>query len=117
PFLLETIAYWMTNAAGLWLLAWGCGLGGMAFVESCVLMGTIGIGVLVPAGPGFFGTYQLAAFMALAMYFPQSVVVGRGAAYVFLLYSTQVGWHLLAAAIALVVDPEPKKLAQAGPAT
>ncbi|WP_159396742.1 lysylphosphatidylglycerol synthase transmembrane domain-containing protein [Sorangium cellulosum] len=105
PFLLETLAYWGINAAGVWLLAWGVGLSGVTFAEACVVVGCIGIGILVPAGPGYFGAFQLSAYMALAMFFPEPAVRGPGAVFVFLLYVTQVGWHIVAAAIGAAIDP------------
>jgi hypothetical protein len=64
----------------------------------------VGVGILVPAGPGYFGAFQLSTYMALAMYFPEAALVGPGAAFVFLLYATQVGFHILALAAALVMD-------------
>jgi glycosyltransferase 2 family protein len=106
PFLAETLAYWAINAAGVWLLAWGTGLAGVTLAEACVVVGCIGIGILVPAGPGYFGAFQLSAYMALAMFFPESVIKGPGAAFVFLLYVSQVGWHVVAAAIAMGMDAE-----------
>jgi hypothetical protein len=66
----------------------------------------IGIGILVPAGPGFFGAFQLSTYMALAMFFPEEALRGPGAAFVFLLYACQVGFHLVAAAIGLVLDQD-----------
>jgi uncharacterized protein (TIRG00374 family) len=113
PFLIETLAYWGINAAGVWLLAWGAGLEGMTVAGACVVVGCIGVGILVPSGPGFFGAFQLSAYMALAMFFPEAAIKGPGAAFVFLLYVSQVGFHVLAAAIGLVVDPEAKGLAAA----
>jgi len=101
PFLLETAAYWGINAAGVWLLAWGSGLSGITLAEACVAMGCIGIGILVPSGPGYFGAFQLSTYMALAMYFPESALRGPGAAFVFVLYAAQVGWHLVALGLGL----------------
>ncbi|MCC6554116.1 MAG: flippase-like domain-containing protein [Polyangiaceae bacterium] len=106
PFLAETLAYWAINVAGVWLLAWGAGLTGVTFVEASVIVGCIGIGILVPAGPGYFGAFQLSAYMALAMFFPEPMIKGPGAAFVFLLYAAQVGWHVLAALIALAMEPD-----------
>lgn len=103
PFLLETAAYWLVNAAGVWLLAWGCGLSGVTLAEACVVMGCLGIGILVPSGPGFFGAFQLSTYMALAMYFPESALRGSAAAFVFLLYVSQVGFHLVTTAIGLLI--------------
>ena len=104
PFLLETAVYWIANAFGLWLLAWGAGLPGISAAEACVTLGCICIGILVPAGPGYFGIFQLSAFMGLAMFFPEDVLQGPAAAFVFLLYSCQIGWHVIAGIVGLILD-------------
>ncbi|MDC3960086.1 lysylphosphatidylglycerol synthase transmembrane domain-containing protein [Polyangium jinanense] len=101
PFLLETAAYWSVNAAGVWLLAWGSGLSGITPAEACVAMGCLGIGILVPSGPGYFGAFQLSTYMALAMYFPEHTLRGPGAAFVFVLYASQVGFHLFGLGLGL----------------
>jgi hypothetical protein len=110
PFLVETLIYWGVNALGVWLLAWGCGLTSISFAEACVIMGCVGIGILVPAGPGYFGAFQLSTYMALAMFFPEGAIKGAGAAFVFLIYTTQLGWHVVAAGIGVLLDPETKLL-------
>ena len=109
PFMLETLLYWGINVMGVFLLARGTGLTGMTPAEAAVTMGCIGIGILVPAGPGFFGAFQLSTYMALAMCFPEDVLRGPGAAFVFLLYACQVVFHLVAAAIGLVMDAAPPR--------
>jgi hypothetical protein len=104
PFLAETLVYWAVNALGVQLLAWGCGLTNITFAQAVVTMGCVGFGILVPAGPGFFGAFQLSTYMALAMYFPEASLLGAGAAFVFLLYVTQIGFHLVAMVFGLVLD-------------
>ena len=76
----------------------------MTFARACVTLGCVGIGILVPSGPGFFGAFQLSAYLALTMFFPEAVVLKAGAAFVFLLYTTQVAWHLVAALLGLWID-------------
>ena len=61
PFLAETALYWGLNAIGLCLLARGCGLEAIGLGEATVVMGCLGIGILVPAGPGYFGTVTFQA--------------------------------------------------------
>ena len=111
PFLAETLVYWGINALGVWLLGWGTGLVGMTFGQACVVMGVVGIGILVPAGPGYFGAFQLSTYMALAMYFPEGAIKSSGAAFVFLLYGTQLLFHVVAAILAggLLLEPEAPK--------
>jgi hypothetical protein len=103
PFLLVSLAYWAVNASGSWLLAQGCGLHGIGYAEACVLMGVLGLGILAPSAPGFFGAFQLSVYAGLALYVPAADVVGAGSAYVFLLYASQLAITVVLAACALVV--------------
>lgn len=117
PFLLETTAYWGVNVLGMWLMAWGCGVvhadGSMITVgESCALMGMLGVTILVPGPPGLLGVFQLGIYAGMTMYFPTSVVTGPGAAYVFLLYASQVLWTVLAGGGALVFQRDAMKALQ-----
>jgi glycosyltransferase 2 family protein len=119
PFLVETLTYWIVNAAGVQLLAWGCGLTGITLAQAAVTVGCLGIGILVPAGPGYFGAFQLSTYMALAMYFPEAMLSGPGAAFVFFLYATQIGFHIVAMGIGLAIDHAdgPRRVAPPAAAT
>lgn len=108
-FLWETTLYWGLNAFGMWVLAWGCGVvhadgSGITFGEACALMGMLGCTILIPGPPGLLGVFQAGIYAGMTMYFPLHVVTGAGSAYVFLLYSIQLVWTILAAAAFLVVD-------------
>ncbi len=104
PFLLESTIYWAANGLSMWVLARGCGIASITIVQAFVVMGVLGIGILVPAGPGLFGAFQASIYAALAMYFPDDVVLGPGVAFVFLLYVFQFSWHLLTASFFLLID-------------
>jgi uncharacterized protein (TIRG00374 family) len=104
PFLLETAVYWLMNGLSIWVLARGCGIHSISVVQALVVMGVLGVGILVPAGPGLFGAFQASTYAALAMYFPDDVVLGPGGVFVFLLYVFQFAWHVLTAGFFLVVD-------------
>jgi hypothetical protein len=106
PFLFETALYWGINGLGTWVLARGCGINDITVPQAFVVMGVLGVGILVPAGPGLFGAFQASTYAALAMYFRDDVVLGPGGVFVFLLYVIQVGWHLLTGAFFLIVDRE-----------
>lgn len=107
-FLLETAIYWAFNAAGMWVLAWGCGVvhadgSAITFPEACGLMGFLGCAILIPGPPGLLGVFQAGIYAGMTMYYPTAIVIGPGAAYVFLLYMAQVvltlgtgGWGLWA---------------------
>ena len=88
PFVLETLGYWGTNAFGMWVLAQGCGLD-LTFPHAVAVMGVLAIGILLPAGPGMFGSFQTFVAAGLRLYVADSVVGDRGAAYIFLLYVCQ----------------------------
>jgi glycosyltransferase 2 family protein len=104
PFLFETAVYWGLNAFSMWVLARGCGIEHISVVEACVVMGVLGVGIVVPAGPGLFGAFQASTYAALAMFFPDDVVLGPGAVFVFLLYVIQCVWVFMAAGIFMVID-------------
>ncbi|MGZ3417280.1 MAG: lysylphosphatidylglycerol synthase transmembrane domain-containing protein [Polyangiales bacterium] len=103
-FIGETLFYWSLNAVGMWVLGIACGLP-MTFGHACAVMGVLAVGILVPAGPGLFGAFQAATYGALAMFFTPAMVTREGAAYVFLLYSVQFVWHLIAAGLAAAAQP------------
>ena len=106
PFMLETAFYWFTNGLSMWVLARGCGIEDITLIQAFVVMGVLGVGILVPAGPGVFGAFQASIYAALAMYFHDDVVLGPGGAFVFLVYVIQFVWHILTAAFFLVIDRE-----------
>lgn len=94
-FMLETAIYWGCNALGMWILAIGCGVvhgdgSNITFGESCTLMGMLGCTILIPGPPGLLGVFQAGIYAGMTFYFPTSIVTGPGAAYVFLLYISQV---------------------------
>ena len=108
-FMVETSAYWMLNALGMWLLAWGSGVvhadgSAPTFGEACAMMGLLSCTILIPGPPGMLGVFQVGIYAAMTMFYPTSMVVGAGAAFVFLLYASQVVCQLLFGAIALWLD-------------
>jgi uncharacterized membrane protein YbhN (UPF0104 family) len=108
-FFVETTLYWACNAAGMWLLAWGCGVvhadgTGPGFGEACALMGMLGCAIFIPGPPGLLGVFQAGVYAGMTMYYPTEVVVGAGAAYVFILYTTQVVFQLVAGGVGLAFE-------------
>ena len=88
-FVRDTLGYWIATAAATWLLLEGTGASADV-AQTCVIMGVMGLGSLLPSAPGFFGTYQLGAYCGLALFFPESTVLSAGAAFVFLSYTIQL---------------------------
>ncbi len=108
-FLFETALYWGLNAFSMWVLAWGAGVvhadgSAITFGEACAMMGMLGCTVLIPGPPGLLGVFQAGIYAGMTMYFPLRVVTGAGSAYVFLLYSIQLVWTVVAAGFFLVLD-------------
>jgi hypothetical protein len=104
PFAVSTLLYWCLNAVGTWFLAWACGFESISLSQACVIMGVLALGILVPNAPGFFGAFQISTYAGFAMFFSRELVLGPGAAYVFIVYLSQVGITLVAAAGALVLE-------------
>jgi hypothetical protein len=105
PFLAATLLYWLLNATTWWVLAWGCGLGSIGFFGATATMGVVALGILVPATPGFFGTFQFATFAGLAMFLSEREVMGRGSAYAFLGYVLPIGMTILMGIIGILAKP------------
>jgi uncharacterized membrane protein YbhN (UPF0104 family) len=106
-FLFETAVYWGINALGMWLLAWGAGVThgdgtNPTFGEACALMGMLGCAILIPGPPGLLGVFQAGVYAGMTMFYPTSIVTGPGAAYVFLMYASQVVFQLVSGAACLL---------------
>jgi glycosyltransferase 2 family protein len=106
-FFAETSAYWVVNALGMWLLAWGSGVvhadgSAVTLGESCALMGMLGCAIIIPGPPGMLGVFQAGIYAGMTMYFPTNVVIGPGAAYVFLMYALQVVFQLVAGGLGML---------------
>lgn len=99
-FVGETLLYWTLNAFGMWVLAIGCGLD-LSFGQAVAVMGILAIGVLLPAGPGMFGNFQLAVSVALKLFFAEEIVGAEGAVYILLLYMVQAITITLAGVVPL----------------
>lgn len=93
-FLRDTGVYWTLGIVAQWLLLWASGLSAN-ILQACVMLGVMGLGSLVPAGPGFFGAFQIAGFSALALYFELPLVKNEGAAFVFVSYVAQFALNSL----------------------
>lgn len=109
PFLGETAIYWILNGAGMWFLAWGCGVvhadgSSIHVAEGFAMMGMLGATVLIPGPPGLLGLFHVGIYCGMSLFFPADVIEGPGAVYTFLLYAIQASFQTLAGA-ACLVDP------------
>jgi uncharacterized membrane protein YbhN (UPF0104 family) len=84
-FIGETLIYWAVNACFMWLLGVACGLP-MQLGHAVAVMGVLALGILLPSGPGLFGSFQVSVSAALKLYFAAELVSRQGSVFVFLLY-------------------------------
>jgi hypothetical protein len=119
PFAALTAVYWCLSIGGLWLLLWGAGVPSPKLGEASVILGVMGLGLVVPNAPGFFGTFQISAYSAMVLFYPLSVVTRAGAEFLFLLYILQMGLTLVIGGFALLAgllrDPSAKTVPGARP--
>jgi uncharacterized protein (TIRG00374 family) len=84
-FLTVSLIYWAFMISAQLLLMRGGGLPA-TLAQATTMIGILGLGSIIPAGPGLFGAYQVAGFSALALFFPLAQVRSVGAAVIFLEY-------------------------------
>ncbi len=109
-----TALYWLLNVGSVWLLLWGSGVQSPTLAEASVILGVLGLGLVVPNAPGYFGTFQISAYSAMVLFYPLEVVTRAGSAFVFLLYVLQMVLTLAGAAVALFVRAEHRSIALSG---
>jgi hypothetical protein len=97
-FLGETLLYWLSQFTAQWLLMRSCGIEA-SLVQACVTLGVLGLGVIVPAGPGLFGAFQIGTYSGLALYFPLTILRTSGSAIAFISYAGQLLAMLLSLGI------------------
>lgn len=101
PFLAGTGAYWVLNAVAIWILGLGFDMG-LSFGEAYAVMTLVGIGIMIPAGPGFIGNFELFAKGALALYVTDAVLHASGAAYILTFHATNALWYAVAGFVAML---------------
>jgi uncharacterized protein (TIRG00374 family) len=97
-FVLLTAAYWGINGWGMHLLARAFALD-LQLIDAYTILGVLVAGVMIPAGPGMVGTFQLAAAFGLSLFVPEAVAHTRGVAWANVLWASQVGFQLLLGAV------------------
>jgi uncharacterized protein (TIRG00374 family) len=97
-FLLLTAAYWALNGWGMQLMARAFALD-IQLLDAYTILGVLVAGIMIPAGPGMVGTFQLAAVFGLSLFVPEAVAHTRGVAWANVLWASQVGFQLLLGAI------------------
>jgi uncharacterized protein (TIRG00374 family) len=88
-FTATTIAYWLANAAGMWLLAYGVGLE-LGFREVVTVLAVMNLALLIPGGPAQFGVFQTGVALGLSLYLSPSTIKDSGSLFTFYLYVCQL---------------------------
>jgi len=66
------------------------------------LIAIVGIGIMIPAGPGFIGNFELFAEGALALYTTPQWRAQRGAAFIVAMHATNALWYIGAGLVGLM---------------
>jgi uncharacterized protein (TIRG00374 family) len=101
-FVCATLVSWALAFSAEWLLLHACGLPA-TFAQATAVVGILGLGVVVPAGPGLFGAFQVASFSALCLFFPLSEVRAEGTALVFVSYVAYLAINVLGLALGSLI--------------
>lgn len=104
PMLAVTATYWGIHLFGTWLVLHTVGLESVTVSQAAVVLGVMSLGILIPNAPGFFGTFQISAYAALAMFHDEQTVAAAGALAVFYLYVVQIGVPLAGGVIGLAAE-------------
>jgi hypothetical protein len=56
------------------------------------VLGTLVVGVMIPAGPGMVGTFQAATVLGLSLFVPKAVLDTHGTAYANVLWAVQLAF-------------------------
>ncbi|HEV8247026.1 MAG TPA: lysylphosphatidylglycerol synthase transmembrane domain-containing protein [Polyangiaceae bacterium] len=113
-FLRDTLFYWLSMIAATWALLKACGLHANV-TQAGVVLGVMGLGSLIPSGPGFFGTYQLATYCGLATFFVETLVLGEGAVFTFVSYSVTLLLTVVSFLVGMVLLARTKPRAAGAP--
>ncbi|MEM9461587.1 MAG: lysylphosphatidylglycerol synthase transmembrane domain-containing protein [Myxococcota bacterium] len=88
-FVLVTLAYWASNAVGMWVLARGCDLP-LDLSGALLVMATMNIALLVPGGPAQLGIFQTGVALGLHLALPDRAIGDEGSKFAFYLYLGQL---------------------------
>jgi glycosyltransferase 2 family protein len=101
PYLAATLAYWLLNGVAVWEMGFAFDLG-LTWGASVAVMAIVGVGIMIPAGPGFIGNFELFADGALGLYIARDALARRGAAFILTLHATNALWYAVTGALAML---------------
>jgi uncharacterized protein (TIRG00374 family) len=106
PFIAATLAYWFLNILAIYYLAFSFHFD-LGLEGSMGFNALVGIGIMIPGGPGFAGNFEKFAAGALILYLPHAMRVKWGAAFILTAHVTNALWYIGTGVIALF-SPEIK---------
>jgi hypothetical protein len=92
-YLVASVAYWLLNGLGFYILARAFHLG-LGLAGGYAVCGLIVIGITLPTGPGLVGNFHEFARLGLGLYLAEAVVKGPGMAYVVAAHLLQLIWYV-----------------------
>ena len=101
PFIGGTLAYWLLNGVAIWILSYGFGLD-LGIGQAIAVMTLVGIGIMIPGGPGFIGNFELFAKDAVGLYVPPHLLAGPGWAYILTFHATNAAWYTVTGFLAML---------------
>lgn len=89
-FLVFTFLYWGILGWGMEVMAWAVGIPEVGLVEGFALLAVVVVGIMVPAGPGFTGTFELALKAGFSLVALSADSASRIAVYIIVLHVIQL---------------------------
>lgn len=94
-FLVLTVVYWVLLGAGMKLMAHAVHIPDMTWTGSFALLAVITVGIMIPAGPGFTGTFELAAKGGFSLLVLAPDSLANATLYTVLLHVSQVAVQMI----------------------
>ncbi|MFH1131568.1 MAG: lysylphosphatidylglycerol synthase transmembrane domain-containing protein [Pseudomonadota bacterium] len=100
-FVFATAAYWFLNGVAIWVLAFGFDLN-LSLEGSIAFVALVGIGIMIPAGPGFIGNFELFALAALNLYLSPSIEAKTRVGFVLAAHGTNALWYIVTGVLGML---------------
>ena len=89
-FLAMTVVYWALLGVGMKIMAVACHIPDLTYVGGFALLAVLVVGIMIPAGPGFTGTFELALKGGFALLILSETIRANIALYTVMLHVTQL---------------------------
>jgi hypothetical protein len=84
-----TTVIWVLSGLGIYFMARGFGFQ-LTAAATYTILGVVVLGIMIPAGPGFLGTFQASIVLGLSLFASPEAVNARGTALANALWATQL---------------------------